>query len=167
MDHCLVVVKQPALLNEVMSHAMQGHSLQSTKDWCLRTVVLENVPSTARRSNHSIFREMNPEYSLEGLIRKLKLQYFGHLMWTVTHWKSPWCWERLRRKREHQRMRWLDDINGAMNMNLGKIREMVRDKEAYLAAVHGVAKSWTWPGNWTTTTTIEHRMQWHATFTKV
>ena len=100
------------------------------------------VPWTARKSNQSILKEINPEYSLEGLMLRLKFQYFGHLMQRVTHWKrlTPG-------KIEGQRMTEgeikLDSIADSMDMNLGKLQEIVKDKEAWHAAVHGVTQNWT------------------------
>ena len=107
------------------------------------------IPWTARISNQSILIEINPEYSLEGPMLKLKLQYFGHLMWTDDSLETSLMLGMIeeRKKRGHQMMRWLD----AKNMNLGKLQETVRDREAWQAAVHGVAKSQTPLGNWTTT----------------
>ena len=101
------------------------------------------VPWTARRSNQSILREINPEYSLEGLMLKLKLQYFGHLMQTDDSLEKSLMLGKTedRRKRGSQRMKWLDRITSATNMNLGKLQEMVRNREAWCAAAHGVAKS--------------------------
>ena len=102
---------------------------------------------TARRSNQSILRELNPEYSMEGLI--LKLQYFGHLRHTDDSLEKSLMLGKIkgRRRRGCQRMKWLDSITNTMNMNLGKLPEMVRDRDAWLAAVHGVAKSRTRLGN--------------------
>ena len=114
---------------------------------------LLKVPWTARRSNQWILREINPEYSLEGLMLKLKHQYFGHLMWTDYSLEKSLMLGMIagRRRRGHQRMRWLDSITDARNINLGKLREMVRDREAWCATVHGLTKSQTWLGDWTTT----------------
>ena len=115
------------------------------KNRCLQTVVLEKTPEipwTARRSNQSILREINAQYSLEGLTLKLKLQYFGHLMLTDNSLKKPLMLGKTegRRRRGRQRMRWLEGITDAMDMNLGKLQEMVRGRETWHAAIHGITK---------------------------
>ena len=111
------------------------------KLWCWRRFL--KVPWTSRRSNQSILREINPEYSLEGLMLKLTLQYFDHLMHTDDSLEKSLMLGKTegRRRRGHQRVRWLDGLTSAMNMNLGKLWDLVKDREAWRAAVHGVTKS--------------------------
>ena len=147
---CIVI----AIVFPVVMYDCESWTIKKTEhkridvfeSWCLKRLL--RVPWTARRSNRAILKEVHSEYSLEELMLKLKLQNFGLLIWRANSLGKTLMWGKIEnRRRGQQRMRWLDSITNSTNMNRSKFWEMVEDREAWCATVHGVIKSWTWVSN--------------------
>ena len=155
-----VIVK--AMVFPVVMYGCECWTIKNAEDqridafglWCWRRLL--RVYWTAKRSHQSVLKEINPEYSLEGLIFKLKFQYFGHLMWRVDSLENTLILGNIEdRRRGQKRMRWLDGITDSINTNLSQLKEILKDRQAWCAAVHGVTKSQTRLNDWTELRCIE------------
>ena len=147
---CLVkAMVFPLFMYGCESWTIKKDKHQRIELWCWRQLL--RVPWTARRSNQSILKEISSEYSLEGLMLKLKFQYFGHLMWRTDSFEKTLMLGKIegRRRKGRQRMRWLDGIIDSTDMSLSRLRDLVMYREAWRAAVYEVTDSWNWLINWT------------------
>ena len=162
------VLSKLFFFSPVVMYGCESWTVKKAECWKIDAFTLQcwkrllRVPWTARRSNQSVLKEINLEYSLKELVLKLKLQYFGHQMWRANSLEKTLMLGKIegRRRRGWQRMRWLNGITDSRDMSLSKLQEMVEDREAWRAAVHGITKSWTQLSNWTTTNPDISWWQW-------